>query len=447
MIKTSIIIPVYNTSSYLEECVDSVFNQTQKEIEVIAINDGSTDDSLQVLLNLKIKYPELIVVSQENQGLGYTRNLGISMAQGKYIYFLDSDDYILPDTIQKCYKLASSHDLDMVFFDAYNFLNNVERGAILQNPDDRKFIIKERKEVFSGTYFLEKYAKIIYEPSCCFIYFSMKFLKKNRLNFLKRVYFEDNEFYCKAMNYADRIMYIPEMFYQRRCRKESITGSSFNLQKAQDILYVINKIFELKNTNEKSAWTSIKEIIRKLLFFLAEQCKNNDLYRKDNKLAIEILRIYTRIYEKKLDDFNNIEELYGLKILSETFEEDNLDKKNISDKYNKLLKEILEKLPLNKKGMSILIYGSGLYTEKWLDLYEIQVGEIEAQIGFIDSYKKDKDTKFREHPVYHVKEIDNADMIIISSPKYNDEMAGMIRELYGTKYKVISLYKDLHLIV
>ena len=70
-IKTSVIIPVYNTSLYLKECIESVFHQTQKEIEVIAINDGSTDDSYDILLKMQEKYPDLIVISQDNHGLGY----------------------------------------------------------------------------------------------------------------------------------------------------------------------------------------------------------------------------------------------------------------------------------------------------------------------------------------------------------------------------------------
>ena len=99
MIKTSVVIPVYNTGIYLEECIGSVYNQTQREIEVIAVNDGSTDDSWEVLQHLQEKYPGLIIVTQDNHGQGYARNVGIKMARGEYIYFLDSDDYIMEDKL------------------------------------------------------------------------------------------------------------------------------------------------------------------------------------------------------------------------------------------------------------------------------------------------------------------------------------------------------------
>lgn len=444
MIKTSIIIPVYNTSPYVEECINSVYNQTQKEIEVIAINDGSTDDSLQVLLNLKVKYPDLTVVSQDNQGLGYTRNLGINLAHGEYIYFLDSDDYILPDTIQNCYERASSNNLDMVFFDAYNFVDNQKREAILPNFDDRKSIIKEREEIFSGIYFFENYAKTIYEPACCFIYFSMDFIKRYNFKFLPNVYFEDNEFYCKALKYANKIMYIPEMFYQRRCRKDSITGSNFNIRKAKDLLYVINRITELREPNFEGAWINIKEINKSLLQYLAMECKNNDIYINNPKLSLEILNAYSYLYNKEYSEVNNIEELNYLVKISDTFEENSLEKERIKIKQNYILKEILEKLPLNKKEMSIVIYGCGNYTEKWMNKYEILVGKIQAKLGFIDTYVEDKNKKFRNYPVYNVREVKNVDLILISSSKYDAEMSEMIKKLYDDKFKVISLYRDLY---
>jgi len=445
MIKTSIIIPVYNTSLYLEECVNSVFNQTQKEIEVITINDGSTDNSLEVLMNLKTKYPELIVVSGENQGLGATRNLGISMARGEFIFFLDSDDYILPDTLQSCYDLASSNDLDMVFFDAYNFYNTVEREAVLPNQDDRKNIIEERNQVFSGTYFLEKYAKIIYEPSCCFIYFSMKFINRYKLTFLPKVYYEDNEFYCKAMNYAERIMYIPEMFYQRRCRKDSITGSSFNLQKAQDHLYVINKISDLEKIKDGKAWSNIKEIYLRILLYVAYMCKENFLYEENRNLAKQIINTYSHLCNKNLDEVNDIQELFYLKKLYDVFEEGNLEREKYANKYRISLIKVLEKLPLDRKEMTILIYGCGLYTEKWLNMYINQIGEIKAKIDFIDTYIKGKKQKFRNYSIYNIKEIKEADIIFISSSKYDKDMKTNIRKLYGDKYKTISLYNDLYI--
>ena len=295
MIHTSVIIPVYNTSPYLEECIDSVYNQTQKEIEVIAINDGSTDDSWTILQELKRKYPGLVVISQENSGLGYTRNVGLSMAKGEYVLFLDSDDYIREDTLEVCYHYATRNRLDVVLFDANNFENTDERNPIIPNADDRHNVIEERDEVFSGIYFLEKYYNKTYEPSACFVYCSLNFLRRNNIYFLPRVYFEDNEFHCKIMILADRIMYIPRMFYQRRCRSESITGTVFDLRKANDHIEVVNAITALKTCNYGKGWHIVKKINIELLKYVAYVCYTNHLYIKDKSLLPKILKARLRM--------------------------------------------------------------------------------------------------------------------------------------------------------
>ena len=95
-IKVSIIIPVYNTSKYLNQCLDSVVNQTLQEIEIICIDDGSTDDSLKILNEYKSKDDRFIILQQEYVGAGAARNYALNFARGKYIQFLDSDDYFEP---------------------------------------------------------------------------------------------------------------------------------------------------------------------------------------------------------------------------------------------------------------------------------------------------------------------------------------------------------------
>ena len=94
MINVSIVIPVYNVEKYLKQCLESVVNQTLDKIEVICINDGSTDNSLNILKEYEKKYNNIIIIDQENKGPGFARNIGMKRASGKYIYFLDSDDYI-----------------------------------------------------------------------------------------------------------------------------------------------------------------------------------------------------------------------------------------------------------------------------------------------------------------------------------------------------------------
>ena len=105
----SFIIPVYNVSLYLDKCLESIVNQTYKNIEIILIDDGSTDISLEKCMEWKNRDKRILVITKQNEGLGITRNLGIKIAKGKYLIFVDSDDYLLSDTIyEDCIKILYS---------------------------------------------------------------------------------------------------------------------------------------------------------------------------------------------------------------------------------------------------------------------------------------------------------------------------------------------------
>ena len=111
MPKVSIVIPVYNVEEYLRRCLDSVVNQTLRDIEIICINDGSTDNSSHILAEYQSKENRLRVISQKNGGQSKARNAGLEVATGEYIYFLDSDDYIKTYALEKLYTIAKTNNL------------------------------------------------------------------------------------------------------------------------------------------------------------------------------------------------------------------------------------------------------------------------------------------------------------------------------------------------
>lgn len=141
MIKVSIIVPCYNTSKYLQKCIDSLIHQTLKDIEIILINDGSTDDTdkiIQTYHDKRIKY-----IDKENEGIGKTRNLGIELAKGEYLSFIDSDDYVAPDFCEKMYNKAKRDNCDLVICDYFEDndglkkiqLDNFEDSSLKDNPE------------------------------------------------------------------------------------------------------------------------------------------------------------------------------------------------------------------------------------------------------------------------------------------------------------------------
>lgn len=150
-IKVSIIMPVYNVQKYLKQCLDSVVSQTLQEIEIIAVNDGSTDNSLQLLEEYRSKYPKLIkVYSTKNHGVSHARNYGMGKAAGEYILFVDSDDFIELDMCEKLYRKAITDNNDLVICGRYNVFENAYTGQLkreLVKTDliNRNFVLSENK--------------------------------------------------------------------------------------------------------------------------------------------------------------------------------------------------------------------------------------------------------------------------------------------------------------
>ena len=128
MPKISIIIPVYNVENYLSECLDSIISQTLKDIEIICINDGSTDNSLKILQEYKTKDNRITIIDKKNEGSGIARNLGMAGAKGEYIYFADSDDWLADcSVLEKIYNAAEKNCLDILIFGGYSCYYKCDR--------------------------------------------------------------------------------------------------------------------------------------------------------------------------------------------------------------------------------------------------------------------------------------------------------------------------------
>lgn len=144
--KISVVIPVYNTQDYLEECLKSVEKQTLKNIEIICVNDGSTDSSAEILEDHKNKDKRIKIITQENAGLAQARNAGMEVAQGEYIAFLDSDDFMLPYAYQFLYDSAKKYDVDVLEFGVYTFPDGTEFDRSKVKYDFPKVTFRKRIE-------------------------------------------------------------------------------------------------------------------------------------------------------------------------------------------------------------------------------------------------------------------------------------------------------------
>lgn len=248
MIKLSIIVPVYNVEDYILECMESIINQSLREIEIIVVNDGSTDNSIKKLE--QIKDSRIKLINKKNGGLSSARNEGLRVATGQYLIFIDSDDFLMSkDCLQQMYNDISSNNLDIL-----------SSNAKLYYKDNNKYIKTNKgltyteNKVMSIDEFIEKSQNCDIAPVCFYMY-RTKFLKGNNLSFKEGIYHEDELFTYKALLKTENIYVSNEYFYAYRQRDGSITSSKNNIKRGLDIIDIcleLEKDFEnIKNKEIK----------------------------------------------------------------------------------------------------------------------------------------------------------------------------------------------------
>ena len=308
MCEISVIIPVYNVENYLKECLDSVANQSFRDIEIICVNDGSTDKSLEILENYTDE--RIKIINQKNKGLGAARNTGILNAKGKYIFFLDSDDCIDLECLEKVYNNITSNDSDVVLFKFQSFggKNTNKKGEGFKI--DKIFGDVDYSE-FTFTYKdVKRHVLNSYYSAC------LKLYKKDLIDFKfpENIFFEDVLFHVKVMLKASKISFVNENLYLYRLNDDSIINSN---TKGYDIFKVINMVEDYLKSNNyihefKTEFANFK-IAQILLYIVSTNSQTYYKMARDdfNKLSIDESKIEKRLYSdyilvknnENLDDF------------------------------------------------------------------------------------------------------------------------------------------------
>jgi len=229
----SFIIPVYNVEQYLQDCLTSVVAQTYFDYEVICVNDGSTDGSLAILEEYQKKYNKIKIISQQNKGLSGSRNVGIQAAKGDYLFLLDSDDWIEPNTLEILAQKQCGEDLV-----CFNGRRLFEDGRT-EEPDGG---IEE--PLLTGWEYYNEYALVSrkFHFVCTVLrLYRREYLLQNNLFFEEGIYHEDNLFTPLACYYAKTVRVISDCLYIYRIREGSITQSP-NVQRLYDIIRIANKL-------------------------------------------------------------------------------------------------------------------------------------------------------------------------------------------------------------
>ena len=252
--KVSVIIPVYNVEQYLRECLDSVVNQTLKDIEIICVNDGSPDNSAKILKEYTDKDKRIkIYENTVNKGLGYSRNLGVEKANGRYIFFLDSDDFIKSETLENLYKKSESTEADLCQYLILQYNDKTKKEHLI--PSTLFNIVRTSKKI---SYDYKLCPKLIFERvEAPLKLYKKDFLLKNNIKFFEGCYFEDTIVHIKCMSLAKKICFEDNAYYYyRKNREGQITGNSENTDKFLDIFNYINEAE--KFFKQQNMWKEIK---------------------------------------------------------------------------------------------------------------------------------------------------------------------------------------------
>ena len=307
MPKVSVIIPVYNVEKYLRECLDSVVNQTLKDIEIICVNDGSTDNSLKILEEYASQDSRIKIINQENQGAGAARNKGLEFAQGEYLSFLDSDDYFEPDMLKMMYDKSKLNDLDIVVVKSrqYDLLTN--NFSNIETAFNVQFLPK--KEIFNYSDATD-YIFNIFNGWAWDKLFKKDFILLNKIKFQNLPKLNDMYFVYAALILAKKISIIDEVLITHRINISTQLSANYNEYPNCFLLVMeqLKKLLVQLCLYEKLQRSFINRVIDLNFLFLKKLPP-----KEANKLAKKLKKdIFPQldIYSKPKDFFFNFKNIY-----------------------------------------------------------------------------------------------------------------------------------------
>ena len=315
----SVIMPCYNTEQYVEETLKSVLNQSFKDYEIICLNDGSTDGTLEILKRYQQSYPNIRVISSENHGVAYQRNTGVQCAQGKYIYYMDSDDLLKENCLETLYQYAEADNLDVVYFEADSFYETKE----IEEAFPQFLTLYHRHKEYDGIYdgrnlYIQMENAGDIKMSVGLQFTRRQFLQDNNIKFGTERYFEG-----KARCVRDNL-------YLRRVRANSIMTTSENKTRFESYLEVVRGLMQILEEEKQD-------------FVLQEA-----IYKRIRGTFINVYKDYLKVPEKEKEEFfgEKGSPLYLLTGMASFINIEEVDRKKVSEE---LKKTYAEKSEINAK--------------------------------------------------------------------------------------------------
>lgn len=296
----SVIIPIHNVEEYLPTCINSVLDQ-EIDLEVILVDDGSTDNSSQIAEFYNQNHDNIILITQEHSGPSIARNRGLEVAKGEYITFIDSDDWISPDSLPKLYQIAKKNELDMILGNMTYYYSDDEQTNIFDViPSELKNLVLSGENCFvslmkAGSYY----------PMACSFICRRSWIEKHQLKFDRHIIHEDEVWTQIALCLADKVMITDLDFYYYRKREGSIMHTLDTCIRTKSLFHIANRFiefaqnykFEGENRALKS-WIYVNAFrIYKLAFSLLANIKDSSF-----ELPKHYLNQVHHIYDKMSPD-------------------------------------------------------------------------------------------------------------------------------------------------
>ncbi len=291
MAKVSVIVPVYNTEKYLRCCLNSIITQTLQDIEIVCVNDGSTDGSLKILQEYAAKDKRIKIINQENKGLSAARNAGLMVASADCISFVDSDDFVHPSFLEQLYRAIKENNCDVAGCDF----------AKIKKDERLPFIRKIKAKIY------EPAINVLLNKKN-FIHFNVwnKLYRKECIRdvpFIDGIYYEDWVFNTCVFAKIKSFAWINAPLYGYRMSENSIMRSSYNLKKMNDYVVGIEAVWHFFYHNYSQQWDKVKKtrISRTIKMMM-----NGAIRSKDAEILSQTKRILKELYARRIIGYSGL---------------------------------------------------------------------------------------------------------------------------------------------
>lgn len=352
--KISVLIPVYNVEQYLAQCLDSVINQTYKNIEIICVDDGSTDNSLAILNEYANKDSRIKVINKDNGGLASARNEGLKHITGELCYFLDSDDYILPDLFNYAIKIFNNFDIDYFCFGSEAFVDDKHSSNIIQNKIALIDYIKVKRDgLFDVDFDVVKNTNIHVWNKI----FKTSIIRKNNIYFIDGLLYEDIYFMWLYAFVSKKAYFEQKTFHKYRIRENSIMEQT---TKEKSLTSGIDHLFNwyelLKKTSQNKNMFLSK--YNNLLFLLEiYKIRTKEMISDDEKVYVELLvKRYRSELESIKEKYTQIEIIPAVEKMKYSFLEKIFSVKSSPDKKRKIIRLMFLKIKLDNRYRKMMKY-------------------------------------------------------------------------------------------